>query len=69
MKLFTVTTFRGRNRKYFWRLKAGNGEIVADSAEGYASKSNARRAWTTVKRGIAGLLESTPSKAAQRRGK
>lgn len=27
-----------------WRLKASNGRIVADSAEGYARKRNAMRA-------------------------
>lgn len=27
-----------------WRLRAANGRIVADSAEGYASKRNAKRA-------------------------
>ena len=27
-----------------WRLRAVNGRIVADSAEGYASKRNAKRA-------------------------
>jgi len=27
-----------------WRMKASNGKIVADSGEGYATRSNARRA-------------------------
>lgn len=27
-----------------WRLRSRNGRVVADSAEGYASKRNARRA-------------------------
>ena len=27
-----------------WRLLAGNGEIVADSSEGYTTKHGARRA-------------------------
>lgn len=31
-----------------WRLRAANGRIVADSAEGYASKRNARRAITSL---------------------
>ena len=30
-----------------WRLRAANGRIVADSAEGYASKRNVNRAITT----------------------
>lgn len=30
--------------KWFWRLRARNGRIVADGAEGYASKAGVRRA-------------------------
>ena len=30
--------------EYRWRLRHDNGEIIADSGEGYASKSNAKRA-------------------------
>lgn len=33
-----------------WRLKAGNGLIVADSAEGYATNDNARRAAMRARR-------------------
>jgi uncharacterized protein YegP (UPF0339 family) len=29
---------------WYWRLKAGNGRIVADSSEGYASLGNCKRA-------------------------
>lgn len=32
-----------------WRLVAENGEIVADSAEGYDSKSNAERAVEAIR--------------------
>lgn len=35
-----------------WRLKATNGEIVADSAEAYASKWNAKRAVRRLSRGV-----------------
>jgi len=34
---------------YRWRLKASNGRIVADSGEGYASRSDARRATENVR--------------------
>lgn len=34
--------------KYRWRLKAGNGEIVASSGEAFASKANAERAAQNV---------------------
>lgn len=32
-----------------WRLISTNGRIIADSAEGYDSASNARRAFETVR--------------------
>lgn len=28
-----------------WRFTARNGRVMADSGEGYATESNARRAW------------------------
>ena len=31
--------------KFRWHVIAGNHLIVADSGQGYATKSNARRAW------------------------
>lgn len=33
-----------------WRLKAGNGLVVGDSAEGYATQDNARRAAMRARR-------------------
>jgi uncharacterized protein YegP (UPF0339 family) len=35
--------------QYRWRLRAGNGQIVATSGESFASKSNAREAAENVK--------------------
>ena len=37
-----------------WRLRAKNGLIVADSAEGYAKKGNALRAATMVRSLVCG---------------
>lgn len=34
--------------KWRWREVAANGRIIADSGQGYASKSNANRAWRRV---------------------
>lgn len=31
-----------------WRMKAANGEIVADSAEAYDSESNVKRAMESI---------------------
>ena len=40
-----------------WRLVAGNGRIVADSGEGYASKANVKRA---IKRLITAFRRQQP---------
>jgi uncharacterized protein YegP (UPF0339 family) len=40
--------YADRANKYRWRLVAQNGEIVADSGEGYGSESDAREAVSRV---------------------
>lgn len=40
--------YQDNDNEWRWRLVAVNGRIVADSAEGYASKSNAARAARTA---------------------
>jgi uncharacterized protein YegP (UPF0339 family) len=40
--------YRDAGGQWRWRLRARNGRIVADSAEGYASRRNARRAIGTT---------------------
>jgi uncharacterized protein YegP (UPF0339 family) len=43
--------YRDVDGEYRWRLKAGNGEIVANSAgDGFASRWKAQRAVATAKR-------------------
>lgn len=44
-----VEILRNRNGECRWRLRAGNGEIVA-SGEGHTTESDAKRAWRTVER-------------------
>lgn len=39
-----VTVFKDKRGKFRWNLKSKNQLIVADSAESYVQKSNARRA-------------------------
>jgi uncharacterized protein YegP (UPF0339 family) len=39
--------------EYRWRLVAPNGKIIADSGEGYDSRSNAKRAAENVRTRIA----------------
>lgn len=49
-------TYVDKAGAYRWRLRARNGLIVADSAEGYDKKSNALRAATVVRRMMRGAL-------------
>ncbi|MCD2200426.1 DUF1508 domain-containing protein [Halobacterium sp. KA-4] len=46
----TFELYEDSSGEWRWRLRAG-GDIVADSGEGYASKSGARDAVETVKGG------------------
>ncbi len=39
-----MNIYQDRRRFWRWRLRAANGRIIADSGEGYARRSNARRA-------------------------
>ena len=36
--------YQGRNKKWYWRLLAANGEIISDGGQGYSTSQNARRA-------------------------
>jgi uncharacterized protein YegP (UPF0339 family) len=40
----TFELYEDRAGEYRWRLVASNGEIIADSGEGYTTKSSAREA-------------------------
>ena len=42
--------YQDRASEWRWRLVASNGNIIADSAEGYASKQGAKRGIRSVKR-------------------
>lgn len=44
-ELYTST-----NGEYRWRLKSGNGQIIATGGEGYTSKDGARNGIDAVKR-------------------
>lgn len=39
--MYTITIFQDAAGKWRWRMKASNGRIVADSAEGYARRLGA----------------------------
>lgn len=40
-----IVFYKDERSEWRWRVRAKNGRIVADSGEGYSSKSNAKRAW------------------------
>jgi uncharacterized protein YegP (UPF0339 family) len=44
-----IEVYKDEAGEWRWRLRAGNGETVADSAEGYATRYNAERASTTAR--------------------
>lgn len=44
-----VDVYEDEQGEWRWRLVDGNGRIVADSAEGYDSASNAERALDNVR--------------------
>ena len=48
------TLYRDRAGEWRWRLVAANGRTVADSAEGYTTKTNAEAGIALVQEGAAG---------------
>jgi uncharacterized protein YegP (UPF0339 family) len=36
--------YRAKSGRWHWRLRARNGRVIADGAEGYSTKTNAERA-------------------------
>ena len=45
-----VVFFKDRAGEFRWRLVAPNGEIIADSGEGYTTKQNCKKGFESVKR-------------------
>ena len=45
--------YKGRGEEWRWRLRAANGNIVADSGESYTTKASAEAGIASVKRGAA----------------
>jgi uncharacterized protein YegP (UPF0339 family) len=46
----TFTIYRDTRREYRWRLRASNGKIIADSGEGYTTKTACQDGIALVKR-------------------
>jgi uncharacterized protein YegP (UPF0339 family) len=49
---FEVYQGKGRKKRWYWRLVAANGEIIADGAQGYSTRQNCRRAVTKLKKAV-----------------
>ena len=45
--------YKSSNGEFRWRLKSGNGQIIATSGEGYTSKSGAQNGIDALKRDAA----------------
>lgn len=45
-----IEIYRGKDRRWYWRLRARNGCVVADGVQGYARQGNACNAARSVKR-------------------
>jgi uncharacterized protein len=59
--------YKDRKGEYRWHLRARNGEIIADSNEGYSSKASCKHGIDLVKEQTASATveDQTESRAAQ----
>jgi uncharacterized protein YegP (UPF0339 family) len=59
--------YKDRKGEYRWRLRARNGEIIADSNEGYSSKASCKHGIDLVKEQAANAMveDQTESRAAR----
>ena len=53
MSKATFEVYRDKSDQYRWRLVHDNGNIIADSGEGYASKQKATQGIQSVKKNAA----------------
>jgi uncharacterized protein YegP (UPF0339 family) len=42
--------YQGKGGRWYWRLVARNGKIIADGSQGYSESQNARRAVLNLKK-------------------
>ena len=55
-KIGRIEEYQDKAGQWRWRIRAGNGLIVADGSEGYASRRNVRRAWMATFQIIADIV-------------
>lgn len=56
LELYRARSLR-RNQRFRWRLRAGNGRIIATSGEGYANVEDARQMGLSVISGTFASVE------------
>lgn len=59
-------TYHDKSGKLRWRLKAGNGQIIAAASQGYSSQQSLQRSIAIVKEGSA-RIETYEDKAGEHR--
>jgi uncharacterized protein len=50
----TFEIYKDKSDQFRWRLKASNGKIIADGAEGYVAKADCQHGIDLVKKDAAG---------------
>lgn len=62
----TFELYEDRRGEYRWRLVHANGNVIADSAEGYASKQKVRQGIRSVKENAPGAPVEVTDSATDR---
>ena len=55
--MLTFSTYQDTLRQYRWRLKASNGRIIADSAEGYHNLADCQNMIALIKKDASSASE------------
>lgn len=58
-----IQPYEDHKREWRWRLKAGNGEIVADSGEGYTTQAECFRSIGRLKQAMLSVVVEHPQSA------
>lgn len=60
----TFEMYQDGKEEYRWRLKAGNGQVIATGGQGYKAKADCKHAIDVIQKGAAGakVVEAAPAK-------
>ncbi len=62
-------TYKGHNGEWRWRLRVRNGNVIADSAEGYEHRADCERGIELVRSSASASLVDMSAKLAGEPGK